>query len=62
MNLSRRSILNEFITSYYDTFVEAFKGEEYTVIVYCEVGYSDGINVFIDIDRLIVCWCGEGYL
>jgi len=66
MSLSRRSILNEFIRLYqlyHDTFVEVFKGEEYTVIVYFKTDPSDekkyiedeDVNVFIDVDKLIVC-------
>jgi hypothetical protein len=58
MTLTRKSILNEFIRLhqlYRDTFIEVFKGEEYTVIVYCDVNDSDEIKVFIDVDKLIVC-------
>jgi len=63
MSLSRRSILNEFIRLYqlyHGTSIEVFKGDEYTVIVYYKIDplderYIEDVNVFIDIDRLIVC-------
>jgi hypothetical protein len=35
--------------------IEVFKGREYTVIVYCDVNDSDDVNVFIDVDKLIIC-------
>jgi len=54
--------LNEFIRLYqlyHGTSIEVFKGEEYTVILYFEIDPSDvedkDVNIFIDIDRLIIC-------
>jgi hypothetical protein len=50
MNLSRESILNEFIRLYqlyHGTSIEVFKGEEYTVIVYFKIDPSDEENMEI---------------